>query len=182
MYQTPLLWVLVITLVVVAAVSIATALQHRRHGRLAARFGPEYERVIDLTDSRHDTESALQSRVEHREHLHVSPLTAEEASAFVHRWRDVQAEFVDSPPSTIGDAQALVDDVMRVRGYPVDDFEANADLVSVDHPVVVEHYRAAHATYLASRLRRVTTEELRQAIIHYRVLLADLLELDTSRP
>ena len=182
MAQGTLMWFLCAALAIVAALSLAAALQARRQRRLAARFGPEYERVIDLTDSTREAEARLKSRIDRRERLHISPLTAEEASLFARRWHAVQAEFVDSPASAVGDAQALVDEVMRSRGYPVHNFESAADLVSVDHPHVTEHYRAAHAVYLACREEHVTTEQLRQALVHYRVLFAELLELDTTRP
>src|SRR6185369_14201982 len=126
-------------------------------------------------------EAELRERVERRRSYDIRELEPAARERYAERWRVTQARFVDQPASTLADADELVNEVMRERGYPVDDFETQAADVSVDHPGVVEHYRQAHAVRASDE---TSTEELREAFVHYRALFAELLgdERETTRP
>jgi hypothetical protein len=138
-------------------------------------FGREYERIIDLTGNRRIAESELSDRQERREKLDIHPLGSGACAGYLARWTQAQANFVDTPRSATTESHELVIEVMRARGYPVDNFEQRAADVSVDHPDVVENYRSAHAISMSSD---PSTEELRQAMLNYRALFADLLQLE----
>jgi hypothetical protein len=166
---------LVIVGAVIAAGLLLWVFQRQRSLRLREKFGPEYERTrAEIGDVRR-AESVLAAREKRVEKLHIRPLTPEEGARYGEVWRHVQALFVDDPKGAIAEADHLVDEVMSARGYPVADFDQRVADVSVDHPSVVEHYRAARAI-AARRDEGVSTEDLRQAVIHYRALFEDLLE------
>jgi hypothetical protein len=175
-------WILIaIAAVVFLAVVAVAALASRRRARTARlqeRFGPEYDRAVDSTEDRREAEAELEQRVKRRQELDIRPLTPAARERYATSWRDVQAQFVDAPGAAIAAADGLIIAVMRERGYPVDDFEQRAADVSVDHPRVVENYRAAHD--VAGRCARgeASTEDLRQGMQHYRALFEDLLERD----
>jgi hypothetical protein len=174
-----------IIIAVAAAILIAGAVaayiaRKNRTERLRERFGPEYDRAVSQRGEQRAAEEELFERERKREQLDIVPLTPEARDKYAGSWRDVQTQFVDDPPGAVKDADRLVTDVMRERGYPMDDFEQRAADISVDHPQVVENYRAAHAIYLQQRNGEGETEELRQAFVHYRALFEELLE--TRRP
>jgi hypothetical protein len=174
----PIAWIVLLVVAVVVVGAVAWYLgQRRRSQRLQERFGPEYERTVESTGKRSDAEAELEARQERVEALDIRPLSPEDRDRFRERWRVVQATFVDDPASAVADADKLIGEVMRARGYPVGDFEQRAADVSVDHPHVVDHYRAAHQIALRQRTGEADTEQLRQAMVHYRALFADLLEL-----
>jgi hypothetical protein len=166
---------------VVAAVA-AAALFRRRTGRLRERFGPEYDRTVEERGDRRRAEAELAERERRRDELTLRPLTQAARSRYVDAWRAVQARFVDQPDAAVRDADLLVTAVMMDRGYPMDDFEAQAAVVSVDHPEVVASYRAAHATAEASEQGEASTEDLRKAIQNYRALFDELLEEAADEP
>src|SRR5262249_50034902 len=120
------------------------------------------------------------ARAERVAALHIRPLSAEQSARYAETWRTVQTRFVDDPENAIRDADRLCGDVMESRGYPVGDFEQRAADVSVDHPHVVENYRAAHAVATSNERGDASTEQLRQAMVHYRTLFEDLI--DTRQP
>jgi hypothetical protein len=157
-------------------------LNRRRSTQLQERFGPEYERTVREEGKRSDAEKVLAQRKERVEKLDIQPLTPRERDRFADDWNRTQARFVDDPPAAVGDADALIQDVMRIRGYPVSDFEQRAGDISVDHPDVVSNYREAHAIHLANEAGNATTEDLRRAFVHYRELFAELLEADDRAP
>lgn len=169
-----------IILAVVVVVALLAALWWRRERtrRLRTRFGDEYDRTIDDADSRRAGERALRDRVSRRDELHIVPLSAEAAHRYAEEWRGVQERFVDAPAESVNEADVLVMQVMRDRGYPVDDFDRRAEDVSVDHPDVVANYRSGHDIADQSRAGEADTEELRQAVVHYRALFTVLLEDD----
>ena len=169
-------WI-VIAIVVLLAIAIAVFLMMRkkRTERLQGRFGPEYERAISEKGDRRKAEAELDERERRRAKLDVRELDPREREEFSGRWTEVQTRFVDAPGTAVKHADSLVQEVMRARGYPVDDFEQRAADVSVDHPNVAENYRAAHAISLANDHERATTEDLRQAMVHYRALFDELL-------
>jgi hypothetical protein len=169
-------WALV-ALVAVAVIALIawSVMRGRRSQRLQERFGPEYDRTLRTAGDRRGAESELESRLEHRSGLTIRPLAPAARGRYVEAWRGAQGRFVDSPSDAVREADQLVIVVMRERGYPVDDFETRAGDVSVDHPQVVENYRAAHAISQASERGDAQTEDLRQAMVHYRTLFEWLL-------
>ena len=173
-------WILIAAAVVIfaAAIVIATKTTRRNTERLKQRFGPEYERTVSETGDEKAAEKELTERERKRDDLDIRPLTPAALEGYVNRWRAVQTAFVDHPSSAVGEADLLVTEVMRERGYPVDDFDRQAADISVDHPTVVENYRAAHDINLLQQKGDVGTEQQRQAFVHYRALFAKLLETE----
>ena len=167
-------WILIAVLVVVAVVAFFMA--RRRSEQLRDRFGPEYDRTVREADSRRRAESELADRAKRREALDIRPLSEESRERYANSWRETQEQFVDAPSESIMRADRLVQELMRERGYPVEDFEQRTSDISVDHPHVVEDYRAAHAISLANDHGKASTEDLRQAMVHYRNLFEELLE------
>lgn len=150
----------------------------RQRVSLRERFGPEYERTVEAVGAdRADAE--LRERAERVSRFNLHKLTNEQVSAFAREWRRIQSRFVDDPDGAVGEADRLVTQVMTARGYPLEDFDRRAADLSVDHPVVVQNYRTARA--LAQRHHRgeAGTEEMRQAVVNYRALVDELLEVDT---
>jgi hypothetical protein len=170
-------WVLIIV-AVLAIVGIAFFMSaRRRRERLQERFGPEYDRQVELSGDRRRADSELAAREKRRSRLEIRPLDPEARDRYVVSWREIQARFVDSPGTSVSEADRLVGEVMRERGYPVEDFEQREADVSVDHPQVVSEYRSAHGINLAQQHGRASTEDLRQAMVHYRSLFQELLEV-----
>jgi hypothetical protein len=171
-------WILIVVaaaiLVLALLASVMTA--RRRRAGLQDRFGPEYDRTVERTGRRRGAEAELEERERQRERLDIVPLQPEARDRYAESWRSVQTRFVDDPSGAVGDADRLVTDVMRDRGYPIDDFDQRAADVSVDHPDVVENFRAGHEIYLRSDRGEAETEDLRQAFVHYRALFEELLE------
>lgn len=170
-------WIAVVVGVVIVLGLIAwAALRSRRTRALRSQFGPEYDRVTADAPTRREAESELRQRQERREQLDIRPLEPAARERYLEAWRDTQARFVDDPEGAVGEADTLIQQVMRERGYPVEDFEGRAADVSVDHPEVVNNYRAAHGIRTAHERGKATTEDLRQALRHYRALFEELLE------
>jgi hypothetical protein len=174
--------ILALIAVVVAGLVVWWYLQQRRRERLQVGFGPEYERTVREVGDRRRAEAELARRQQRVERLHIRPLAPAERARFADLWRGVQARFVDDPAGTIGEADRLVGDVMATRGYPLGDFAQRAADISVAHATVVTHYRAAHAIAHAQERGEATTEDLRQALVHYRALFEDLLETQPTAP
>jgi hypothetical protein len=169
---------LIIALVVVVAGGIVAFLSYRkrRTGRLRTQFGEaEYARTVQKGGSRQHAEAKLEERTQRVEGFHVHPLAAGDRTRFVESWRRVQARFVDGPAGAVTDADQLLGDVMSTRGYPVSDFEQRAADISVGHPLVLENYRTAHEIALRQTRGQATTEDLRQAMVHYRTLFEELV-------
>lgn len=168
--------------IVIAVLAIAFGaymyVQRERTKRLRSKFGPEYDRLVDRYGNQSKAEEDLSHRERRVEKLHIRELDAGEAARFGNAWRDEQARFVDSPHEAVANADRLVGELMKSRGYPVGDFEQRASDISVDHPSVVDNYRAAHNVASRSGRREASTEELRQAMVHYRALFEDLLKRD----
>ncbi len=163
--------------IAIAGVIVArSAARRRRTDRLRQQFGPEYDRTVAETGEQHAAEKELVARKRKRDKLDIRPLTAEALQAYSHRWRQVQTAFVDSPSSALDDADRLLTEVMRERGYPVDDFDRRAADISVDHPEIVENYRSAHAIHHSDWNGDDGTEKQRQAFVHYRALFDKLLD------
>ena len=170
------LLIIVIAVVVVAAIAGVAFLQKRRTTTLRSRFGPEYERAVYDYGDRSKAEKALEHRAERTEKYQIRSLTPEEQQRFSDEWRKTQARFVDDPPLAIREADQLVSEVMRLRGYPMTDFDRRAEDLSVDQPHVIRNYRAAHAVAASEKEGGASTEDRRQAMVHYRELFDELLE------
>lgn len=177
MDTTTVVVIVAVVLLVLLALAIAMwAMRQRSQSRradLQDRFGPEYDRTVDERGDRRKAERELAHAADQRDKLEIRDLTDQERDRYQRDWADVQAVFVDQPAAATRDADRLVGAVMRDRGYPVDDFETKAHMVATDHPQVVQHYRAAHS--VGVRSERASTEELRQAFVHYRGLFGELL-------
>jgi hypothetical protein len=177
-------WIIIAVVAAVLVVVLVTALlgaRSRRRHALQSRFGDEYDRTIESHDKRRAAERDLRDRERTRDELDIRPLTPAARDRFASQWETIQAGFVDRPQASVQQADDLVREVMRERGYPVDDFDAQADLVSVDYPHIVEDYRAAHG--IAERsTEHAGTEDLRVAVVHYRSLFEALLEVGEDEP
>jgi len=175
--------IIVAVLVILAVIGVGLWMysQQRRSKELQTRFGPEYDRALEEHGDRRHAESELEARRQHVEKLYIRPLSADERDRFAEEWRTVQADFVDDPVGAINQADSLVSEVMKTRGYPITDFDARAADISVDHPKVVDNYRAAHAIADASENGDADTEDLRQGLVHYRALFDELLETSQTR-
>ena len=177
-------WVWIVIGVVVLALIVAAvwvAVAKRRTTSLREQFGPEYDRALDVSQDRRDAENDLSARRERRAALDIRPLSPSARDRYADAWREVQAGFVDEPIASLVEANRLVLIVMRERGYPMDDFEQRVADISVDHPEVVEHYRAANAISADAADERMTTEDMRQGLVHYRTLFTDLLGTDEEQ-
>ena len=172
--------VIVIALAVIATLSF---LRKRRSGKLRARFGSaEYDRALHEGGSRRHAEAGLDERTDRVEGLHIRPLGPGDRARFVESWSRVQARFVDGPGGAVTEADQLLRDVMSTRGYPISDFEQRAADISVDYPLVLENYRSAHEIAVRQTHGQASTEELRQAMIHYRTLFDELVGVpETAR-
>jgi hypothetical protein len=174
------------TLIVVIAIAalviigiIVTVLRNRERQRLQKHFGPEYDRQVERAGgNRTKAELELLRREKRIHKLDIRPLPEAQRDAFMDEWREVQSRFVDDPERSIALADALVGEVMRARGYPVEDFEQRAADISVDHPGLVENYRAAHQIALRHSRGQADTEDLRAAFIGYRSMFEELLRAD----
>jgi hypothetical protein len=176
-------WVLIIVgAVVLLAAVVWRAMAARRSRSLRDRFGPEYDRTVESTESKREAESELRARADRRQELEIRPLPTAARDRYVIQWRVVQARFVDDPEGAVRDADMLIQSAMSDRGYPMNDFEQRAADVSVDHPRVVENYREGHRLARNSAMGDGTTEDLRQAMQHYRLLFEDLVEETSDAP
>ena len=173
--MTVALIAIAVAVVVLVALALWMRTRHRSRG-LQDRFGSEYDRTIEGAESRKEAEQELRERERRREELDIIPLDDGARAQYMEAWQGVQQRFVDAPAESVAEADVLVMQVMRDRGYPVDDFERRAADVSVDHPDVVEHYRSGHAVAARSRAEGSDTEELRAAVVHYRALFDALLD------
>jgi hypothetical protein len=170
---------IVAAIIVVALIAAAAwfAYQKKESHRLEEHFGPEYGRAVDELGSRSKAEAELKTRQKRVEQLNIVPLSPQDANRFSQSWKSLQARFVDDPRAVVVEAEALVRELMLKRGYPMGDFERRAADISVDHPRVVDHYRAAQAIAARGRRGDIETEELRKAVVHYRALFSELLEV-----
>jgi hypothetical protein len=179
-YALILAAVLVVALIAVAAWAAAQR-RRKESWRLQQRFGPEYVRLVNEV-GRSKAEAELAAREKRVEGLDIVALSTADATKFRQAWVAIQARFVDDPKTSVVEADHLVYDLMAKRGYPMGDFERRAADISVDHPAVVSNYRAARAIALRDERSEATTEELRKAVVHYRALFQELLEVSESEP
>lgn len=175
-------WVVVAIAAVAIIALVWFALTRRRSQQLRQRFGPEYDHTLRTEGNVRKAEAALEARARRVEALHIRPLAPADATRFDASWRAVQARFVDDPKGAVTDADRLVGEVMAARGYPIGEFEQRVADISVDHPDVVMNYRAAREIAVQHARGQATTEDLRQAMVHYRALFKDLLETSAPAP
>jgi hypothetical protein len=176
---TTIILVAVVALILIGLLVMAfNRLQRSRH--LRERFGPEYERLVNEAGDKRKAESELEARLAHVESLQIRPLSAEEVNRFSLEWQATQAEFVDEPLASVQKADRLIREVMKAKGYPVDDFEQRAADISVDYPDLVTDYRGLHMIAKKERDDHVSTEEMRQAMVHGRALFENLVTKNTS--
>ena len=169
------IWIVIAVAVVLVVVIALRAWSRARSQRLHGRFGSEYDRTVETADSRRQAERELRERQAEHDELDLRPLSEGARERYETQWNELQAGFVDRPQVAVADADDMLTQVMRDRGYPVDDFEARSRLVSVDHPDVVENYRKGHAIYTKTVEGTASTEDLRQAVISYRALFENLV-------
>jgi cytoskeletal protein RodZ len=175
--NTGLLIAILVAVVIVVLLAVLLA-QRRRTQRLQQQFGPEYQRTVARAGDQRTAESDLAAREQRRRELDIVALEPAARARYLEAWRATQGKFVDDPAAATREADVLVARVMRDRGYPVDDFDQQAADVSVDHPQVAENYRAAHAVFQANEQGLASTDDLRQAFVHYRSLFAQLLDVE----
>ncbi len=173
--MTTWVWVAIAIAVVVVVALVAVGARNRRTAMLRDRFGPEYDRVVESSDDQRAAEAELRARERQRAQFDIKPLPEADRLRFAGEWRELQERFLDEPAQSAAAADVLITRVMQARGYPMGDFDAQAELVSVDHPHTVENYRFAHAVQQRSQDQQASTEELREALLRYRSLFDELL-------
>lgn len=166
----------VVVFLVLAGLIGMALVRRRRTKRLQEHFGPEYESVVSKTGDRRQAESELEERIAHVNTLHIRPLTAEEVNRYSLEWQAIQTEFVDEPLAALQKANHLIQEVMEVKGYPVEDFEQQTADISVDYPELVGDYRGMHFIAVRGATEKVSTEEMRQAMVHGRALFENLIK------
>jgi hypothetical protein len=165
---------LVILLLIVGLIGMAMSRQ-RRTKQLQEQFGPEYERTLKKMGDKRDAESDLEERIAHVSTLNIRPLTAKEVNRYALEWQDVQTEFVDEPLLSLQKADRLIREVMKARGYPVEDFEQRVADISVNYPELVTNYRGMHRIAIKQSSESASTEDIRKAMIHGRALFEKLI-------
>lgn len=176
MSTTQMVVTVIVILIVVALGAVAWMFARRR--ALQNRFGPEYERVVTERDNRGAAERELRDRERRHKELTLTPLSAESRAEYAAAWEEIQARFVDSPGEAVGAADELVTRLVAERGYPTDNYDDQMAHLSVEHARTLGHYRDAHEIHLQNERGEASTEQLRQAVVHYRALFADLLGAD----
>jgi len=176
--NTQLVLLVIVALIVVGFLAMAIG-RAQRTKRLKKRFGPEYDRTIEEIGDKRKAERELAERVAHVQILNIRPLSAEQVNQYSLRWQETQREFVDEPLAALQKADRLIQEVMKVKGYPMNDFEQRVADISVDYPELVTDYRGMHGIASREATENVTTEEIRQAMIHGRALFENLI---TQKP
>jgi hypothetical protein len=177
-------WILIALLVVVLVAVAVYALRARgskQTERLKQHYGPEYDRAVDKAGDPRAAEAELVERERKLKKLDIVSLSPQAQAMYTEQWRIVQTGFVDNPSTAVKDADMLVNQVMRERGYPIDDFEQRAADISVEHPAVVENYRVAHGIFLSQQGGQIGTETQREAFVHYRALFEKLLGTEQEK-
>lgn len=174
-------WIVIVLAVVVVVGLIAVLERQRRSAALRDKFGPEYDRAVASHDNQRAAEAELRERQKQREQLDIKPLSEAARLRYDEEWRVVQERFVDQPTEAVASADRLIESVMTEQGYPMADFDEQSKLISVDHPTVVEDYRAARAAYEQTRGGEVGTENLREALLRYRALFSELVGVGQDR-
>jgi predicted nucleic acid-binding protein len=179
--ETWVIAVIIVLLVIGVAAYAATRTRRGNSSRgLKERFGSEYDRVVERTPDRSEAEQELQRRVERHDQLDITDLSEEQRERYVVAWRDVQRRFVDEPEATLGDADRLITQAMRDRGYPTEHYDQKVEDLSVEHADAIGAYREAHAIADRHEQNGVTTDELRLAMQRYRVVFEGIVGTRTT--
>jgi pyridoxal biosynthesis lyase PdxS len=181
MNDTTMIAIIIVVAVIVVAAAAWGLVQRRRRAHLKERFGAEYDRTVREVGSPTRAEAALEHRERRVARYNIRPLSHEETGRFAESWRRIQARFVDDPRRAVVDADQLIGEVMQAKGYPMSDFEARAADLSVDHADVIDHYRTAHGIVGMHKRGEASTEDLRQAVQHYRALFDELMEVQEPK-
>jgi hypothetical protein len=176
--MSPIVVIILVVVVLVVIAAIVYGVRASRRKQLQSTFGPEYDRVVADTGSRADGEKELREREKRHAELTLKPLSAESKAAYSTAWEEVQIDFVDNPEQAVTTADDLVTRLIAERGYPTGDYDDQLANLSVEHAQTLGHYRDAHAISERSKNSEASTEDLRQALVHYRALFADLLGTD----
>lgn len=175
--NTALIIAAVVLAIAVGCGAIAwTVARRHRTGSLRKHFGPEYDAALQRFGTRYQAEKELATRLDERTGVPVRHLRPEEKEQFAARWHEIQAHFVEDPVTAVRDADSLISETMRVRGYPTGAFEVRDENVLVDYPRLVRNYREAHRIAISTREGEASLEDLRRAIVYYRALFEELLE------
>jgi hypothetical protein len=177
--NTTYIIVAVVLVVLIAGTILGPIFARRQHAkRLQDQFGSEYDHTIEILGDEKKAHAELDERQKHVASLDIQPLTAKQHDRYTADWIEVQSKFVDEPGQAILDADRLIMEVMQLRAYPISDFEQRAADISVNYPELVSNYRAARMIALKNEQHQADTEELRQAMIYYRSLFDELLEVE----
>ncbi len=168
--------VIIVILLIIAVLAVMALVGRQRTKRLQERFGPEYNRTIDEIGDQRQAERELEERVAHVNTLNIRPLSADEVNRYALQWQETQRQFVDEPLAALQKADRLIREVMKAKGYPVEDFEQRVADISVDYPELVTDYRGMHLIAIKESKDKVSTEEMRQAMIHGRALFENLMK------
>jgi hypothetical protein len=173
------IWIVIAVVAVIVVLGIVwSALRTKRTRGLQDTFGQEYDRTVDEAGGRRSAERELRDRQKQHDELDIKPLSPESRDRYARRWQSTQARFVDDPRGAVAEADRLVQEVMKERGYPTKDFDRRVADISVEHPDLVEKYRTADGIARASERGEASTEDMRHSVRHYRALFAELLETD----
>ena len=176
--MSPILTIVLIILVLVVIAAVVVGVQAGRRKKLQSTFGPEYDRVVADSGNRTEGEKELRERERRHAELELKELTPESRTRYSAAWEEVQIQFVDNPSEAVKTADELVTSLIAERGYPTGEYDDRLADLSVEHASTLQHYRDAHEISDRSRDGSASTEDLRQALVHYRVLFADLLGTD----
>ncbi|MHB1338047.1 MAG: hypothetical protein ACYC7M_08745 [Bellilinea sp.] len=174
--DSTLIIVIAVAVLVIVGLLLASSFSSRnRSKKLQDRFGTEYDRTVQALGNKKKAQAELDERQKHVAGLNIKPLSAADRERYLANWAAIQSKFVDEPGQAIGNADRLIMEVMQIRAYPVSDFEQRAADISVNYPGLVSNYRAAREIALKNEQQQANTEDLRQALIHYRSLFEELL-------
>lgn len=176
--MSPIAVIILIIVILVVVAAIAFGVRASRRKKLQNTFGPEYDRVVADTGNRTDAEKELRERERRHAELELKPLSPESQARYSQAWEEVQIQFVDNPEQAVNTADDLVTRLIAERGYPTGDYDERLANLSVEHARTLGHYRDAHEINLRNQKGEASTEDLRQALVHYRALFADLLGTD----
>jgi len=182
MNTTYIIIAVVVVLLILGAILAPKFSRRQRSERFKNQYGPEYDRTVKSAGDEKKAQAELNARRKHVEALNIRPLSASERERYMTEWTAVQAKFVDQPGQATVEADHLIMEVMQLRAYPVSDFEQRAADISVQYPALVSNYRAAREIAIKNEQHHAGTEDLRQAMIHYRSLFDELLKAETVAP
>lgn len=172
--------IIIVVVLVIAALAVFVLRPQMQRRRLREKFGPEYDRTVETTEDRREAERELAQREQRHAEFDLKPLTASARESYTQEWAGVQEEFVDEPTKAVTDADRLITAIMAERGYPTEGYDQQLADLSVEHSSTLDHYRDAHEIVVRHSRDEASTEDLRNAMVHYRSLFEDLLKRGTD--